>query len=400
MATNALLRRYYAMSFVGNLSFALPIWVVFGHDYLHLSYLQAMALSVLPDLIGAVLTVPMGAVADRYGRRLIYQIGLLLSLVGPLSFVVSRDFFVLFAAVPITGVGIALAHGSVDAIVSAALHDRNRDYMLATSNQRTALFAGRILGSTIGAALYAWHPTLPFVAMSLEILACLVLSKGLPTTQERHAESTVQLLADTAREFIKRRDLGVVFLFALVASLAGNMVYTAYQPLLQRAGFADKALGVLFAFTSVCSIIGARISRLLINYWRVRTIVCIQLLGTMCTALLLTVATGLWAVVATVPLQIIFGTATPVANTYVAARTPLRAQATALSLVGFAMQGWTLAALFTGTLLDAYGPRSVCIVAACATGMAILAIPRRMLDQFVITPTNDAADEVAVAVKQ
>ncbi len=57
-----LVRRYYAIVFVDNLNFTLPIWLLFGVDYLHLSFVQAVIVTTVPYMaVGGILQVPCGA---------------------------------------------------------------------------------------------------------------------------------------------------------------------------------------------------------------------------------------------------------------------------------------------------------------------------------------------------
>jgi MFS family permease len=388
--TGGLLRRYYLLKFTQNLSFALPIWVVFGPEHLHLTYLQGLVLLTLPDLVSTALAIPIGALADRFGRRRVYRLGLLLSLAGSLPFVVTTEIALLYAFMPLAGVGLAMTAASLDAIVSAELHDHHEAFGDSAANQRVAFFAGRITGGMCGAALYSWEPTLPFLAISLSMLACFAIAHGLPKDASRpvgRVESSRQAMATTLRLFIGRSDFAAIALVLTALTIATNTAYIAYQPVLIREEFSRSAFGLIFAAFSACSIMASRTTRTLIPRLRAATLLRLMCALASVTAFALVFASGWWVVLATVPLQVAFGMMSPVVSTYVSCRTPVGLKATALSFVEMAFHSWVLSAFIAGFLLDEFGIETNLVVAGAATLACLVAVPAKALGSPVIPPS-------------
>ncbi|MFG1497245.1 MFS transporter [Saccharospirillum sp. HFRX-1] len=120
--------------------------------------IKGMDLTQIGLLFGAyasattVLELPLGALADRYGRVRIYALSRLLTLLAALLCLVSTDFGWLFAALALAGVGRALDSGSIEAWQVEALERTQLGHRLDVyigrfhSCTATGLAAGAILG--------------------------------------------------------------------------------------------------------------------------------------------------------------------------------------------------------------------------------------------------------------
>lgn len=62
----------YAAYFFANSSFALPIYILFGTQYLGVGYLYAGLLAIVPWFVALFFDFLGGAVADRAGRKSAY----------------------------------------------------------------------------------------------------------------------------------------------------------------------------------------------------------------------------------------------------------------------------------------------------------------------------------------
>lgn len=125
---------------------------------------KGMDLTQIGLLFGAyasattLLELPLGALADRYGRVRIYALSRLLTLLAALLCLVSSDFDWLFAALALAGVGRALDSGSIEAWQVEALeraHLAQRlDVYIGRFHSCTA--TGLAAGAIVGGYLPTW----------------------------------------------------------------------------------------------------------------------------------------------------------------------------------------------------------------------------------------------------
>lgn len=125
---------------------------------------KGMSLTQIGLLFGAyasattLLELPLGAVADRYGRVRVYALSRLLTLLAALLCLVGTAFGWLFAALALAGVGRALDSGGiqawqVDALKIAGLEPQ-LDRLIGRFHSSVAL--GLAIGAIVGGYLPQW----------------------------------------------------------------------------------------------------------------------------------------------------------------------------------------------------------------------------------------------------
>lgn len=222
---------YYTLTFLGELAFTLPIWVIFGHDYLGLSYLAVMAVFTVPKyFLGGILQVPCGAWADSHGRKAAYLIGTALSIAWLAAFVFTREFWAFVVLTPLTALGAGLCGGSLDAIMSSVTDSKGgASFRHLASNRTSILFLSRVIASSLGGLLYTWDPRAPVAATLIATALTLPLGMLLPgieptTRPAQHHASLVTIVRKATR--VLHEATGMWTFLALYASycVAGEVL--------------------------------------------------------------------------------------------------------------------------------------------------------------------------------
>lgn len=107
-------------SFLSDLTFILPIWLLYSLDVLHLKPTLAIAISMSIWIGSALLEIPTGALADRLGRRKIFIIGQLLFAIYPLAYAFKFPIPLLLTACLVSAIGSSMRSGALLPIVHAA----------------------------------------------------------------------------------------------------------------------------------------------------------------------------------------------------------------------------------------------------------------------------------------
>jgi MFS family permease len=372
-------RVFYTLTFLDNLTFTLPTWVIFGTDYLQLSYTRLIIVFSAPYLLyGALPQVPTGAWADRSGRRRAYIWGSVLWVIGQVPLLLTHNFWLLLLPTPLVAVGYALRSSSTEAIVSEVC-DSHPGFDLAhvLSHSTTVSFIARSIGSPIGGALYLLDPRLPTGASTIAAATAATVAMMLPEVRRAGrspARSLAHFVRATAVAFQSANGVWPVLGFMAGFMLLMDMVWLSYQPELKMAGIGIGAFGVIFAALSGLSALGSQLVRRTMPRRSMGTIMTVLFLALVGTATGLLFAQDWRLVLVLVPAQLAVGAVMPLANTYIASRTPAHLRATALSIVGLAWQTGSMAAFFAGSaMLDAGNIRLIFqVTMVVAAGAAAL----------------------------
>ena len=181
-------RLSYVIAFTHYVGFLTPIWVIFGTDKLGLSLFLSLILGSTGWVTSSLFEVPMGAVADKYGRKLSLILGLGFCAIGDLSLIIFGNFGVLIFFQVLAGIGFALRSGSLEGL----LHDsfeavgESTQYSKLSSKMLFLVNSSRVLTVPVGAWLYNLEPsaspssfTYPYMASVASFVIALLCASFL-----------------------------------------------------------------------------------------------------------------------------------------------------------------------------------------------------------------------------
>ncbi len=375
---------WHVTSLFSQTAFTLPIWYLFGTQFLGLSSYKSFLLSVATYGISAFFEIPTGSWADKYGRVKIFRLGLLLYLASMLSYLLTKNFYILLAFQVVGAFGIAMRSGTIEALVHDTLHitKMQDNYSTYFGHNMAAQYLSRVVTVTSGAWLYTVNPRLPFVLMSVFIFACLVSSSfyeevrvDTPSelTSYNHIKETLRLILD-------QKFLLTVIGVSLVYRLVAESLFSLYQPYFKSVGLSAASFGLLYALISVCSGLGSLVSGRLIKRYKTSTILA-SFFVALFVSLLLAKLNSVWLVaLVVVPSGLIFGIPNNVVNSLTQKTIRSRYQSTALSVTSVAETGmFFIAVNATGALLDHVGLRIITngLMAVCLIGFSLSMMSRQ-----------------------
>lgn len=144
------------ISVTHSVGFLTPIWVIFGTDHLGLSLTLSLILGSTGWVTSSIFEVPMGAFADKYGRKLSLVIGLALVAIGDLSLVLMKNFWILMIFQTIAGLGFAMRSGSLEGLLHDTYEAKNEhtQYAKLSSTMLFLINFSRVVTVPVGAWLY------------------------------------------------------------------------------------------------------------------------------------------------------------------------------------------------------------------------------------------------------
>ncbi len=383
--------RYHLITFLLNLSFTLPIWVIFGTDYLGLTNLQAYLLGTFYWLISAVFEIPTGSWADRFGRKRIYSWGVGIGITTLILFVLTRNFYVLMLSQIAAGFAIALKSGPLTSLIYDWLKDQKREdeFLNITSNNLTYLFVGRVVGGALGGIAYTIYPTLPYILLIVVEIFVLIIVQGLIESKHLTEEplSDKRVIRESIITFshlMKKYDFALVMYASVAFSCLANMLWYTYQPYFQKLGFDGKIIGLFYIPASMASAFGSQLIKKIIPKIHTAWLYVIMLSVTGAVGMMLN-SLNIWIVmVAIVCLAIVFGFDNPATASFFQRYYPSKIRATMSSIESLIGSLVIIAAsLTTGYFLDKYSlstlfifVTSITMIVAVVVGIASWRLPQ------------------------
>lgn len=373
--------RYYLITFLTNLAFTLPIWVIFGTDYLGLTHLQSYWLGTFYWLVSAVFEIPTGSWADRFGRKRIYSLGIGIGIATMILFILTKNFYILMISQLVAGFAVALKSGPLSSLIYdwLKIEKREDEFLTINSNNHTYLFFGRVIGGAIGGLAYTLFPTLPYMLLIIANILVLFIVHGL--TESRHIteeplsdKEVITASMSTFIKLLKKRDFALVMLGTTIFTCLGNILWFAYQPFFQKLGFGGNTIGLLYIPVSIASAFGTQIIKKIIPKLHTSWLYTLMLITTGLVAIAMN-SLNIWiGMIAIVCLSIIFGFDTPATSAFFQHHYPSKIRATMSSIESlFGSLVLVTASVSTGFFIDNYSLNTLFIfVMSTALSMAAL----------------------------
>ncbi len=370
-------RLFYAVSFFSWAHFSLPIYMLFGVDYLGVSYLQAGALFLISWIVSLCFDFLTGTIADRYGRRRVFVIGLLLQIACLVPFVVTKNYSTLVVASVVAGIGMALVSNTLNALLYEQSKENDALKYFQRSNAAANAFSygGRVMASVVGGFVYFIHPTLPYGLTILALVLALVAGARMHFSKrvEEHAEDETnpRIMASAWRVFASNSALIKFVIMIGLISVWGDYIFTSYQPYYIDQDVSSVILGYIYAGISVLSAVGSVAMRSMPSIFSAHFINSLALIGIILTASVLLLFEIPAAYLAPVGLGIVSGFSMPNLNLYVNRHAPAKIRSSVLSIATTAMGiGSALGILFVLLLINHVNFHSIMLI--CIGGCVVV----------------------------
>jgi MFS family permease len=360
-------------NFLSDLTFILPIWLLYSLDVLRLTPTLAVTIFMTIWIGSALLEVPTGALADRIGRKKVFIVGQALFCLYPLGYAFEAPAALLACVCLISALGSAMRSGALLPIVHASykkagFSEHAYDRFLSTNH--TFSFIARALTGITGAWLYTAKPAYPFLAMFFVTFLNVLLGLMVADTKVEGNEGVTnwQHMRRTLAH-VKRSELvwTAIVTFGLL-DVTAEAVWTGYSVFFQADGRSPVVIGTLFTVISLCSALSAYLVRFISG--KVSPFRLLQGFGlsVALTAVLLAQPNITLRLGAVLPMAFGSGIFMFVLNSLIQKRIANQFHSTALSLINFVQYAvYGIGSLAFGALLQLFGSpasRSILLVSS------------------------------------
>lgn len=378
------LRLLYAFGALTGLQPGIAIWVVYLLDFRHLTLAQVGLMEAFFWGVKVLLEVPAGAIADRFGRRTAFVLGLLVEGSGIVMFAFASSYPLLVLAYGLWAGGFAFRSGNDQAYLYDTLVAAGRsEEFSALAGRYQAMWSVAIMLTGIGGAALASSTTLqvPLALGAIPYAIALGAVAMMDEPPRANAEAprlrylqTLQAAASALRRAPAVRGV-LLFEIALSSAFVADMLLL--QPFMQQHGVGLALFGIMQVPVRLGAVVGSVGAAWVIRVTGIRRLAGGALLMTLAGLLVLALFDHVAAFIGFVVMQMALGVMGPASSGYVNDRTESNIRATVMSVVplGTAIV-FTIVGPFAGIVGDAslrlaFG--AMALVLLLAAGAALLA---------------------------
>ena len=372
------LRLLYALGIFTMAQPGLAIWVVYLLDFRHLTLTQVGIMEAFFWGVKLLVEVPSGAVADRFGRRATFWVGLIIEGAGVATFAFASNFPILLVSYVLWSSGFSFRSGNDQAYIYDALaSDGRASEFSARTGMYQALTTAAFTIAGIGGGVLAATTTLqvPFLLGVIPYVAgavALGLMQEPPRVIGAHAHLRYAETLRTA--FHALRDHRLVR-YALLGQIALETAMIAgillAQPFLRQHGVSLAWFGVLQAPVALAGAAAAVASARAARLFGIHRLAACALAAIVGGLVLLAAVDHPAAFAGFLAIHVALGLATPTISGYVNDRTDSNIRATIMSVVPL---GTSLTFMIVGPFAGIVGDTSLRLAfAGMAAAVALAA---------------------------
>lgn len=179
------------------------IMIIYVNKMLNGNIIITMLIFGLQPLSDIVFTLIAGGITDKYGRKKIMLLGLLLQGVAIGSFVFAQSVFIFALLYVINGVGRSLYIPAQRAQIADLTEQKQQAEIFALLHTMAAI--GSVIGPIIGAIFYHTHPEYLFIMQSITLMIyAVVVWTHLPETAPVLTTPKQKLEVPSPKQFIHK----------------------------------------------------------------------------------------------------------------------------------------------------------------------------------------------------
>ena len=272
MSYQRIKRLFYTFAFFDDFVLIYPLYGVLFADR-GLNAAQISSLFIAWSVTAFMCEVPAGSVADKYSRRSVLLVAVLMKALGFTGWLLFQNYAGFFLGFVLWGVSGSLISGTEEALVYDELKraDRTKQYAKITgtmgSLRLAALAAASFAASPFAHLGYTLILALSIVAILLSAVPLLLL----PRAKQAEQVAELHYLAHIRQGFalILRNDK-VLFIVAYGAIITGLNADEYYSLFFNEKGFSHGAvaflIGLLGVVGAVCSLLAHRLENKRIRF--------------------------------------------------------------------------------------------------------------------------------------
>lgn len=248
---NMSMLKIYIFKFIISFHIFSAVIIPFFTEWVRISLLEIMFLQSWCMLWVFLSEVPTGAIADKFGRKLSIQLGIVAQIIGFSIYVLFPNFIVYLFAEMILGISISLMSGADEAFIYDTLKNYNKEHEAKKIFGRTEsfMFLGIMTAAPIGSYISGiWGSQITFLLMIIPLTISLIITMFLKEpVREKKAEEKkyIAILKDGVKAFGNNKVLKILTFDTVLICTIGFLFIWLYQVILLDIGLEIEYLGIV-----------------------------------------------------------------------------------------------------------------------------------------------------------
>ncbi len=243
------INKFYLFSFLQDLTFFTPIFVVFLlANQLSLKSIMLLQSSYL--LFNLLLEIPMGILADKYGYKKSLVIGPLFCMFGFIFFAVGDNFLDFFLAMALYAIGASLISGSDEALLFETLKKIKQEdnYLKIFGKARAFTVLGATIASIVGGFIAEFSMKATFILSATALVFMFLINITLVEAKSAKMGNNLKEFTKETIKFVLHNSKikWCIFFFAFTNLMIWG-TYFLYQPYFQKLEIPVMFFGIIFA---------------------------------------------------------------------------------------------------------------------------------------------------------
>ena len=258
--------KYYLYIIFTNLRFTRIINVIFIVQFLGLSLVQFAFFQSIFLFSQLISEVPSGILGDRFSKKKIVIVGLVLLSITPLltfsSNLVTDEYvyYIILCSFVLEGVGNAFLSGADDALFFESLRSEGKEESYGKIRGKLQLISALTLGlaTFVGGGLYGITRYLPYIIQSLTLLGSMIIIISIPENQKytrddfnQNEGSKFKDLLSVFHRMLQSSRILFMFVFTTVIVSTINVVFALLPDYFSRIVFSTSFNGAIFMAYSI-----------------------------------------------------------------------------------------------------------------------------------------------------
>lgn len=244
---------------------AIGVWVLIWRTYL--SFTEITLIMGVGLLVGLLLELPSGALADLIGRKKTVMIGRICGVIGFILYSVSNNFWMFLVANIFYHANWAFESGALPALLYDSLKENGKEkewYQKTEANTFFWCTIGMAIASVIGGYLYRFNIHLPYAVSAVAAVGALIgalfLEEPDLDTQKFTFRNYIRQNVEGAMHIVHSKLIGAISLFSIIIDFIAYVgLWYLYEPRLAEGGFAAASMGFLVAGTYLIRALGTKL---------------------------------------------------------------------------------------------------------------------------------------------
>lgn len=336
---------FYLINFLEACVFLIPIWYFFFVNFLNFWIWNAILINTISWLVTLLFEIHSWSWADKFGRKKMYLIWLLLSFIWFSFYIWSWELYLFFIASFFVWVWYAFTSWNLEALIHDNLEDewKIENYNKIQSNQYIIFFVWRAFSSLIAWYLFFYNEYLPVYATLICYFIAIILLLFISSPDQKISNNSTDFNhIKKALYYLKEKKemLFMIIFLWFFFSWIWNIYWYTYQPYLEQIWINIKDIWIIYFIISIFSALWSYIIKNIQDKIWSFNILNFMFIWLIIISFLFSFLNNTYWLIAIILLSILFGFVMILWNTFLIHKSLKTHKSTILSIFSFAWSIW------------------------------------------------------------